>query len=90
MRRFHHGWILGGLWYNPEKQFIAILASDSKAKPIQILPKFMKYEKVKTNSTFEFISNLSSEREFIALKNLKTEFNYKNIVPLKICWQNVS
>jgi len=71
MQIFHHRTILGGSWSNPKKHLIAILASDSEAKPIQILPKFIKDLKLKTISPDEFISSLSSEEEFIALKNQK-------------------
>jgi hypothetical protein len=36
MQLFHHGTIIGGSWSNPEKHHIAILASDTNAKSIQI------------------------------------------------------
>jgi hypothetical protein len=82
MQPFHHRTILGGSWSDPEKHLIAILVSDSYAKPIQILPKFIKDVKVKTHSVDEFISSRSNEEEFMTLKNPKTDFMYKNIIPL--------
>jgi hypothetical protein len=82
MQLFHHGTILGGSCSDPVKHLIAILASDSEAKLIQIPPKFIKDLKLKTNSTDEFFLSLSSEEEFVTLKTPKTEFIYKNIIPL--------
>jgi hypothetical protein len=41
-----------------------------------------KYLKLKMHSSDEFITCLSSEEEFITVKNPKSEFTYKNIIPL--------
>jgi hypothetical protein len=82
LQLFHHGVILGGSWTNPEKQLITILASDSNSKPVQILPKFVKDFKCKTNSSEEFIASLANADDFANLKNPKTEFSYKNIIPI--------
>jgi hypothetical protein len=82
MQLFHLGTLIGGSWSDPEKHLITILASEPNAKPIKILPKFIKDVKVKTHSVDEFIDTLSSEEEFMSLKNPKTDFTYKNIIPL--------
>jgi hypothetical protein len=82
MQLFHHGTLIGGSWSDPEKHLITILASEPNAKPIEILPKFIKDVKVKTHSVDEFIDTLSSEEEFMSLKKPKTDFTYKSIIPL--------
>jgi hypothetical protein len=82
MQLFHHGTLIGGSWSDPEKHLITILASESNAKPIKILPNFIKDVKVKTYSVDKFIDTLSSEEEFMSLKNPKTDFTYKNIISL--------
>jgi hypothetical protein len=79
---FHHGTTLGGSWTNPEKQFITILHSPEDSKPIQVLPKFIKGVKAKSHSIEELASSMTDRDSFLALTNPKTDFIYKNIVPI--------
>jgi hypothetical protein len=51
---FCHGITFSGSWMNPDKQLISILHSDEGPKPIQILPKFIKDDKLKPHSANEF------------------------------------
>jgi hypothetical protein len=80
LQLFHDGIILGGSWTNPKKQLVTILASKNDSKPVQILPKFVKDFKHKSNSSNKFIASLGNTDDFTNLKNPKTELNYKNII----------
>jgi hypothetical protein len=82
LQLFHHGVILGGSWTYPEKQLVTIIASDNDSKPIQILPKFIKDFKCKTNSADDFIACLANAEKFANLKNPKTDLYNKNIIPI--------
>jgi hypothetical protein len=82
LQLFHHGVVLGGSWANPEKQLVTILASDNDSKPVQILPKFIKDFKCKTNSPDEFITSQANTDDFSNLKNPRSELAYKNIIPI--------
>jgi hypothetical protein len=82
LQLLHQGSVFGGNWNDPDKQAIAILGTNDNAKPVQIIQKSIKNIKV-MSFTFEEIANsLVDQDSFIALKNPKSEFLYKNIIAI--------
>jgi hypothetical protein len=59
-----------------------MLHSDDKSKPIQILPKYIKDVKQKSHSPDEFALGMTDSNAFWSVCSPKTEFTYKNIVPI--------
>jgi hypothetical protein len=77
----HHCHVLGGSWSNPNKVLLGILGSDMSAKPVQLILKSIKVVKSKTFS----IADLIGDEEMIKfpdLKQAKTEFQFRNIIPI--------
>ncbi len=79
---FHNGTTLGDTWTDPDKQIITIFHSDDDPKPIQVLPKFIKDLKLKSHSVEECGLALTDPDGFNSLKNPKSDFIYKNLIPI--------
>jgi hypothetical protein len=82
LQLFHHGVVLGGSWSSPSKQLVSVLGLDSSAKPVQIIYKSVKDIKQKFFSYQDFAIGLESSEKFENMKNIKTEFHYKNIIAI--------
>ena len=78
----HHGHMLGGNWSNPTNKMVAILGTDSDAKPIQIISKTIKNIKEKSLDLNDFELSLEREEEFVIMEGCHSDFAYKNILPI--------
>jgi hypothetical protein len=82
LQLFHHGVVLGESWSSPNKQLVSVLGLDSSTKPVQIISKSVRDVKQKTFSFQEFDTSLESSQKFENMKNVKSEFDYKNVIPI--------
>jgi hypothetical protein len=81
----HHGHVLGGNWSSPTKKLVAILGTDSDAKPVQIITKSVKNIKEKSHSIQNFLDNIKDEEAFRDLSHPDADFFFKNIIPIPNC-----
>jgi hypothetical protein len=58
----HHGHVLGGNWSSPTKKLVAILGTDSDAKPVQIITKSVKKTSRRSLIPFKTSWKISSLR----------------------------
>jgi len=78
----HHCHIIGGSWASPSKSLISVLGVDESARPIQLIPKSVKTVKKQTISFDEIVEDNCSMKNSEDGKNKKTEFHWKNIIPI--------
>jgi hypothetical protein len=78
---FHHPGLIGGSWNSPSEVPVAILGFNHP-KPIKIVSKSIKDIKAKSHSLDEIKNGLEDRELFEALKNPKSDFQYKNILPI--------
>ncbi len=89
LQLFHHPTVVGGSWNNPNKKLIAVIGHDLEAKPVQIVLKSIKDGKGKSHSLHEFSLGCGNLDDFKKLRNPKTDYHLKNIVPIPILLTNV-
>jgi len=78
----HHCHVIGGSWSSPSKSLISILGINEQARPVQIISKSVKAIKTRTITFTEITEDDFSIRNVEEVKNKKTEFHWKNILPI--------
>jgi hypothetical protein len=66
----------------PSKSLISILGINEQARPVQIISKSVKAIKTRTITFTEITEDDFSIRNVEEVKNKKTEFHWKNILPI--------
>jgi hypothetical protein len=84
LKLFHQGVVFGGSWSSPPKRLVSIVGFDDLAKPIEIVIKLIKDVKQKSITMEELAVRLESLENFKNLRNAKSDFYYKNIIPIPI------
>jgi hypothetical protein len=78
---FHHPSVVGGSWKKP-KTMIGFINFEFNANPVEIVSKSIKEIKGKSHSLHEFGLCFGSTDDFKHLRNPKTNFHHKNILPI--------
>ena len=76
MQILHHGHAFGGNWTNPSKKMVAILGTDSDAKPVQIVAKSIKNVKAKSYSFEDLVSIIELNGNTESFNDLDLDFQY--------------
>jgi hypothetical protein len=82
LQLFHHPTVIEGSWKNLNKTMIALFDTEFNANPVELVQKSIKKTKGKSHSLHEFKLGCDDIDDFKKLRNLKTNFHYKNIVPI--------
>jgi hypothetical protein len=82
LQLFHHPLVIGGSWKNPNKSMIAFIDLEFSANPVELVHKSIKEVKGKSHLIHEFSLCCDSTEEFKKLRNPKTNFHFKNIIPI--------
>jgi len=72
----HHGHAFGGNWTNPSKKMVAILGTDSDAKPVQIVAKSIKNVKAKSYSFEDLVSIIELNGNTESFNDPDLDFQY--------------
>jgi len=82
LQLLHHGHAFGGNWSNPSKKMVAILGTDSDAKPVQIVAKSIKNVKAKSYSFEDLVSIIELNGITESFNDPDLDFHFKNILPI--------
>jgi len=82
LQLFHHPTVIGGSWKDPNKRLIAFIDFEFESNPIEIVQKSIREVKGKSHSIHEFELGCYDIEDFKKLRNPKSAFHYKNIVPI--------
>jgi hypothetical protein len=82
LQLFHHPKVFGDSWSSSEKQLVAILGTDTSAIPVEVVSKLVKDVKLKSHSIEDFALVIDDVNSLATLVNPKTNFHYKNLVPI--------
>jgi hypothetical protein len=82
LQLFHHPSVIRGSWKNPNKSMIAFIDLECSANPVELVHKSINEVKGKSHSIHEFNLCCDSTEEFKKLRNPKTNFHFKNIMPI--------
>jgi hypothetical protein len=82
LQLFHQPTVIEGSWKNSNKTMIAFIDTELNANPVELVHKSIKKNKGTSHSLHEFKLGCDDIDDFKKLRNPKTNFHYKNIVPI--------